>query len=128
LFCLISLRIATPPLRHPNLIAEINFVITNTASASPRADTAHLLSIPAQMPRRHLSVELIANDHLMFDGSSSAGANLSRALHFGTAGFRSFGELTEATAYSLGLFDPENTHGYRMCGKITSDEFSESFL
>jgi hypothetical protein len=58
---------------------------------------------------------LSANDHLLFGGSSSAGANLRRALHFGTVGFQSVGELTEATAYRIGLFDPENSHGYTAC-------------
>jgi hypothetical protein len=52
LFCLISLRIAATPLRRPSLLAEINFTITDTISTSPRADIAHLLSMPAQMPRQ----------------------------------------------------------------------------
>jgi hypothetical protein len=48
----------------------------------------------------------------MFGGSSSASANLRRALHFETVGFRPFRELIEATAYRIGLFDPENNRGY----------------
>jgi hypothetical protein len=51
----------------------------------------------------------------MFGGSNIAGANLRRALHFGIVGFRSFGELTEATAYRIGPFDPENCRGYTAC-------------
>jgi ribosomal 50S subunit-associated protein YjgA (DUF615 family) len=51
LFCLILLRIATPLLRRPNLIAETDFAITDTASTFPRTDIAHLLSLSAQMLR-----------------------------------------------------------------------------
>jgi hypothetical protein len=45
LFYLISLHIAAPPLRRPNLIAQTDFAITGTASTSPRAGIAHLLSL-----------------------------------------------------------------------------------
>jgi hypothetical protein len=50
LFCLISLRIAAPPLRRPDLIAETDFAITDTASTSSRADIARHLSLSAQIP------------------------------------------------------------------------------
>jgi hypothetical protein len=65
----------------------------------------------------------------MFSGSSSVKAQLRWALHFGTVGFRCFGELIEATAYRIGLFDPENSRGYTACaGKSPQIEFSENFL
>jgi ribosomal 50S subunit-associated protein YjgA (DUF615 family) len=51
LFCLISLRIVVLPLRRLNLIAETDSAITDTASTCPRADSAHLFSLSAQMPR-----------------------------------------------------------------------------
>jgi hypothetical protein len=59
----------------------------------------------------------VGDRHLMFGVSSYAGVNLHRALHFGTVGFRSFGELNEATTYRIGLFDSENIRGYTACAE-----------
>jgi hypothetical protein len=94
------------------LIAETDFAITDTASTSRRRHCSSFFTVGANATLGICLVELIAKDHLTFGRSSAAGANLRRVLHFGALGFQSLGELTEATAYRIGLFDPENSRRY----------------